>query len=155
MYLWIDEWVMFLLRSLTLCWLIWFSSNPCINLFPFGIRGFAILWKEGYETHIKGICLFNDICNSICHFSQSLWLMSVDRWNWLIWQYLFICIRTSILSNLSIFMLMLSRLFDLLECLFKRWIFLMFVERWVIFLPFGWASIVALLNLQSKHLLLQ
>ena len=155
MYLWINEWVMLLLWSLSLGWLILLSCNPCINLFSFSIRDFSVLWEEGYESHIKGVRLFYDICDSICHLSQSFGLVSVHRWNWLIRQYLLISICTSILTCLSIFMLVLPRLFHLLERLVKRWILGMFIERRAIFLPFRWASIIALLYLQSKHLLLQ
>ena len=70
---------MALILFLTLYRLVLLSGNPSIDLFPLSINSSLILWAEGYESHIKGICLLNNVSNSISHLSQGLRLVCVYR----------------------------------------------------------------------------
>ena len=63
---------MALILFLTLYRLVLFSGDPGIDLLPLSINSSLILWAESYEPHIKGICLLDDVSNSIGHLSQGL-----------------------------------------------------------------------------------
>ena len=63
---------MALILFLSLYRLVLLSGDPSIDFLPFSIDSSLILWAESYESHIKGICLLNDIGNSVSHLSQGL-----------------------------------------------------------------------------------
>ena len=63
---------MALILFLSLYRLVLLSDDPSVDFLPFSIDSSLILWAESYESHIEGICLLNDIGNSVGHLSQGL-----------------------------------------------------------------------------------
>ena len=63
---------MALILFLTLYRLVLLSGDPSIDFLPLSINSSFILWAKSDEPHIKGICLLNDIGNSISHLPQGL-----------------------------------------------------------------------------------